>query len=152
MKYRLDFVTNSSSSSYICEICGEEETSWDTPSWLKYCVHEHAFCEDHLEENYEVDSEESYYVSENSCPICTFKTYSQSEMVEYLLKTRKIPKDEVFAEVKKANKRRRKLYDNEYIQYVFNKFDLTEDIIMDEIRQSFSNWEEYSDFIYKKED
>jgi hypothetical protein len=73
-------------------------------------------------------------------------------MVEYLLKTRKIPKDEVFAEVKKANKRRRKLYDNEYIQYVFNKFDLTEDIIMDEIRQSFSNWEEYSDFIYKKED
>ena len=29
MKFRKDFVTNSSSSSYVCEICGRTESGWD---------------------------------------------------------------------------------------------------------------------------
>jgi len=145
-KFRKDFVTNSSSSSYICEICGEKEVAWDVPDWLKRCVNEHGFCEDHLSEVYTLDEEEDYYISENSCPICNFQTYSQDEMSDYLLKTRKITREEVFAEVKKSNKRRKKLYESEYIQYVFNQFELSEDIIMDEIRNRFSNWHEYIDY------
>jgi len=133
IKFRKDFVTNSSSSSYICEICGEKEVAWDVPDWLKHCVNEHSFCEDHLPKGYSIDEEEGYYILESSCPICSFQTYSQDEMSDYLLKTRKISRDEVFVEVKKANKRRKKLYESEYIQYVFNKFGLSEDIIMEEI-------------------
>lgn len=140
MKFRKSFVTNSSSSSYICEICGEEETNWDFPEWLVRCVNEHQFCEEHLDNN---SSDSRYEVPEEDCPICTFKMYSDPEMASYLLKTRKISRDEVFAEVKKLNKRRRKLYDTEYIQYVLTKFELTEDIIMDEIRNNFKTWEEY---------
>lgn len=29
MKFRKSFVTNSSSSSYICEYCGKEASGWD---------------------------------------------------------------------------------------------------------------------------
>lgn len=51
MKYRKDFVTNSSSSSYTCEICGSEESGWDyclSDVGMVTCENGHTFCEDHL--------------------------------------------------------------------------------------------------------
>lgn len=50
MKYRKDFVTNSSSSSFVCEICGAVDSGFDcSASELGFaeCVNGHCFCEDH---------------------------------------------------------------------------------------------------------
>lgn len=145
MKVRLSFVTNSSSSSYVCEICDESEEAWDRPDWMVYCKNDHSICDEHLLTD-EIEKDEDGCV--DGCPICALKAYSITEMKNYLLKTRKVLEEEVFAEIKKANKRRRKLYDIEYIQYVFKKSDLDEDKIMEEIRSNFKNWYEFYYFVY----
>ena len=172
MKFRSTFVTNSSSSSYVCEICGRTETGYDlglSDCEMMECINGHVFCWD---ESLEIPSKEDmikmilenawnqrrwdseicdyrdfseeelivmeeddlwegfctesgyYEVPECVCPICQFIEYSEYDLSAYLLKEYKIPREEVFEEVKKFNKRRRKLYENEYITYVCKKFDL----------------------------
>lgn len=182
MKYRKDFVTNSSSSSYVCDICGASESGMDmglSDAGMYQCENGHTICEDELFEtiNYKeflqevIDKEDietinklndmdeneledmaydydfRYYLPDKYCPICNFASYSSSDMTSYLVKTRKITKDEVFTEVKKVNKRRKKLYDTEYIQYVCQKFELTEKCLIDEVKTQFDTYGAFKEFI-----
>lgn len=195
MKYRKDFVTNSSSSSYVCDICGRQESGYDmglSEADMMECVNGHTFCVDEaleipdknglvqlilenewnknawdselrksrnfskeeLEEMEEDDlfdkfcSEGGYYeVPECVCPICQFHEYSQSDMVSFLLKEYGIPKDEVFEEVKKANRRRRKLYDGEYITYVCQKLSLNPIEIQASWKKQFKTYAAFKEYI-----
>ena len=63
-------------------------------------------------------------IPEEACPICQFIEYSEEDLAAYLLKKYNVPRETVFAEIKKYNRRRRKLYDSEYITYVCKEFDL----------------------------
>jgi hypothetical protein len=50
MKKRKGFVANSSSSCFICEVCGEEMSGmdmWLTEAGMVECANEHVFCEGH---------------------------------------------------------------------------------------------------------
>jgi hypothetical protein len=50
-KFRLSFVTNSSSSSFICSVCGTVEAGMDmsmSEAGMYECVNGHTFCEDHI--------------------------------------------------------------------------------------------------------
>lgn len=51
MKDRIGFVSNSSSSSFVCDVCGESFSGWDLSyreAGLFGCEHGHTFCEEHL--------------------------------------------------------------------------------------------------------
>jgi len=187
MKFRKDFVTNSSSSSYVCEICGESHSGFDASVEdfdMFECVNGHVLCQEHMlnlsreeqineilknkywnsdtreydiqysrEELEAMDDDELfetllgaeryYEVPECLCPICQFEEYSSYDMASYLLTQYKIPKDEVFTEIKKNNRRRRKLYDYEYIAYVVEKLGLN----LGEIQSSWrANYKTYGEF------
>lgn len=194
MKFRKDFVTNSSSSSYVCEICGHTESGYDlslSDCEMMQCVNDHIFCCDEalekpskneiiktiLENEWNKTSkynwrtgtydekeyteeeltalddselfcdfytEDGYYsIPECMCPICQFIEYSEYDLSAYLLKEYSVSRDEVFAEVKKFNKRRRKLYESEYITYVCKKFDLDPTEIVAGWKERFNTYSEF---------
>ena len=191
VKIRNDFVTNSSSSSYVCEICGRSESGWDlglSDCEMMECVNGHVFCCDEaleqptkkemikmiLENEYNKErwdpnlghcrdfTEEElsamdeyilfdkfitdggyYEVPECMCPICQFIEYSEYDLSKYLLKEYKVSRDEVFAEVKQFNKRRKKLYENEYITYVCKKFNLNPAEIVASWKEKFGTYSEF---------
>lgn len=188
MKFRKDFVTNSSSSSYVCEICGRSESGWDlclSECEMMECVNGHVFCLDEalekptktemikmiLENNwnnrYNRDYTEEeisamdediifeewitdggyYEVPECMCPICQFIEYSEYDLSAYLLKEYSVSRDEVFEEVKKLNKRRRKLYENEYITYVCKKFDLNPTEIVAGWKEKFGSYNAFKQWL-----
>ena len=195
MKVRTDFVTNSSSSSFVCEICGRTESGWDlclSECEMMECVNGHVFCCDEaleipskkemikmiLENEWNKDvwtsrsdeykdytedellamseddlfhdfcSESGYYdVPECMCPICQFIEYSEYDLSAYLLKEYGVSRDEVFAEVKKLNKRRRKLYENEYITHVCQKFNLNPAEIVAGWKEKFNTYSEFEKWL-----
>lgn len=102
MKVRKGFVSNSSSSSYICDVCGEDVSGMDIgleEAEMYECVNQHTFCEHHaldgekLEEMFNDDEKEAHELSdlryelpEQFCPLCNFESVSDADLIRYLLR------------------------------------------------------------------
>ena len=152
MKIRSGFVSNSSSSSFICCVCGRSEVVYDDSlgdCGMAQCIHGHTICQEEMIGD--KDEHESYYeIDSKNCPVCQFKESSSVDMAKYLLKETQIPRAEVFAEVKKVNKRRKKLYDPEYILYACQKTGLDGTKLLPTIREKFKTYEDFLEYINKK--
>lgn len=179
-KYRKDFVTNSSSSSYVCDVCGESASGWDMgleDAEMFECENGHTICEeetladidykkylqsaiddkdllsklDDMNEgdliDMSYDYEVRYCLPEEYCPICQFVSYCENDMYRYLKRLYKINPDDVFAKVKESNKRRRKLYDSEYIDYVCQLHDLSINSVIEEIKLKYNKYSDFIDFL-----
>lgn len=84
-----------------------------------------------------------YEMPEEFCPICQFEEYSSRDMANYLFAEYKVPKSEVFDIIKKKNKRRKKVYDFEYINFVTEKFGLHLEDIQASFRKKYNTYSEF---------
>lgn len=202
MKIRKGFVSNSSTSSFVCEICGESVAAHDSCSYsdigFTECINGHLFCEEHLEDcDIETFKKEMIqYISEvnkeylernndsdildvaeleelndtnsiknlmieygyeyadgvpnSCCPICLFKASSMKDISKYLFKNYGVSRDTVFEEIKNVNKRRKKLYDFEYVNYVYKEFNLTEENLLKELKNQFGTYAEFQKHLTEK--
>lgn len=148
MKYRKDFVTNSSSSSFICDVCGRVESGYDLTlpeAEMMDCINGHTFCWSEMLETIEYNG--CYGLPESACPICSFIEYKESDLMRYLKKEYKVPYEEVLKEMHKFNKRRTDIYDHEYIVYVCKKFNLIPAEIVSSWKERFGSYKDFHDWL-----
>ncbi|MCK9369184.1 hypothetical protein M0R04_04535 [Candidatus Dojkabacteria bacterium] len=111
MKIRKGFVSNSSSSSFICDVCGFVESGYDMSLYdaeMYQCENGHTFCNKHMvlasEYDMKCDDDEivdsRYEVPSKYCPICSISSVSSDDMLAYLLKKNNTNKDKVTSEIR----------------------------------------------------
>ena len=95
MKIRLGFVSNSSSSSFTCDICGHTESGWDMClSDAEMVESRHGmYCEEHLlkplDEPLDEDGDEYTErdkIPDELCPIYNLALLSDTDILLYMLK------------------------------------------------------------------
>lgn len=121
MKIRSCFVSNSSSSSFICDVCGEVESGYDlslVDAGMYSCLNDHVFCANHIvNEDFECvsynnkyenfneysesnDYEDGYDIPTIYCPICQIRTVKSDDILNYILKKTNNTKKGISDEIK----------------------------------------------------
>ncbi len=62
-KYRLGFVSNSSSSSFVCDFCGAVESEYSRSLddfEMSSCEHGHEFCNCHMDKSFNVETQDGF--------------------------------------------------------------------------------------------
>lgn len=99
MKIRTGFVSNSSSSSFVCDVCGESVGGWDlslSEAEMCECINNHTICQEHSDQERISAAEEAaeeadedcdfiYELPAELCPCCSFENVATSDLVAFLL-------------------------------------------------------------------
>jgi hypothetical protein len=86
MKIRNGFVSNSSSSSFTCEVCGYTDGGFDvclSDFEMVECENGHIFCKEHIINKEECN--EKYDISAKFCPLCSMQAVGDDDAIQYLL-------------------------------------------------------------------
>lgn len=107
MKIRNGFVSNSSSSSFICDVSGGVESGMDASLSdfdMSQCINGHTFYDHYRVGDPDADNENltdeereekedewgsdwnRYEMSEKYCPICTMKNFKDEELLAFIYK------------------------------------------------------------------
>lgn len=168
MKYRTDFVTNSSSSSFICDVCGTHIEGYDyslSDAEMLECESGHTFCEHHIriptiEETYEYvkkNFDENQLVSLKKLTLFdkTIKPYEvepnfASSVCEVIKKTTDWPYDipEMYCPICKLEH-----IDNyDKFHYLCKKLGFNMSEIIQEIKDKFETLDDLMDFLTEEEE
>lgn len=152
MKKRSGFVSNSSSSSFICVITNEEYTSMDASledAEMCQCVNDHIFLEEFLVGEISIDLIEDEdndwreQVPVENCPICSF-TYIENDLcVEYIQDKYNISNEEVYNYMKSKNSRLRKIRHTYWFELLFESKGIAKEELIKEIKSKYANYEEF---------
>ena len=125
MKTRSGFVSNSSSSSFICDVCGRVESGMDMgleEAEMYECFHGHTFCDSEIVGEYDNEpdeededrdiSEERYSMPTKHCPICSFKKFKDEDILKYLTAKKIIDIKEIHNTIRKTYKDYESFYDD----------------------------------------
>jgi len=115
-----------------------------------FCQNNHMFPKDNIVYflyDYDFESNRDYDINKIYCEICMLKMFKESDLSKYLEIMYKIPKDEVFVEIKRVNKKRLKVHDSEYIEYVIDKFQLNKENLLEEVQNRFGDYELFRMFL-----
>lgn len=159
-KYRLDFVTNSSSSSYTCDVCGNTDSGWDlclSDAGMCQCVNNHTFCqgemktksidwrtlvEDAINRNYDDDEKEREKLLRKT------KGMNEDDLEEMMYDEFEFRHD-VPAEACPICSFEC-FNDNDVVKYLFKKSGLNNDQLRKEIKEVFKNYDEFKTYLNKK--
>lgn len=123
MKRRYGFVSNSSSSSFLCSACGEIESGFDmglSECEMFECEHGHyihELCANLDEEGKkrlcddDEDDSRRYGFPSKYCPVCQFKAINDKDALSYLLHKHGISKDDILKEMAGKYKEMKEFYE-----------------------------------------
>jgi len=108
MKIRQGFVSNSSSSSFICEISGRVESGMDlclSDIEMTECENGHLFDDNYIIGQAPRDDSDAYHdwryeCPPANCPICSMNKIPDTLLLKYIIKSRDLKKSDIIRDIK----------------------------------------------------
>lgn len=122
MKVRTCFVSNSSSSSFVCSVCGRQEIVYDSSvdeARMFTCEHEHVVCTVHAVNTNEPAVADDWFGNKETCdnfsdalskressvpaiycPICQLEQVTDSDMAAYMIKRSAVNRCDIVDEIR----------------------------------------------------
>lgn len=157
MKYRKDFVTNSSSSSFVCDVCGYETSGYDMSyrdAGMYQCVNGHEFCIEHAvklsrEETLKLilehawNSRWDYKTKETiTIPENELNEMGDEELMELVIESYSEVPEEVCPICSMQY-----YHDGDILKYLLKEKGTTEKEVFEEIRVKFSTYEQFKQYV-----
>ena len=160
MKIRQGFVSNSSSSSFTCDICGDVSDGYDLDmeeAGVYECVNGHCFCEDHMNGKIEIDM----VAVKKFCLENAGQGYSKEEVLEmkndelvdfatewdYLCDDRYSCPAEKCPICSFLN-----VNVNEAYMFLLHRISLSEEQLLKDIKEQFKDYDTFQKFLKDKKD
>ncbi len=153
MKTRHGFVSNSSTSTFVCLLCGTAESGMDVGAselGFQECEHFHTFCKSEaritIDEMTETEEDEGD-LPERFCPVCQLDVVVAADLKAYLMKTTGTTEEEVLAAIHTQNPQRLMAYDQEIIAVALRRAGLDLMAAIEAIREEFNSLSELHEFL-----